>query len=114
MNANTNTARASILTFPSKSLKHPIARSSWISSVKYHAGFLVAFLKDGGCFIFYGVESHIAGLVLAGTGGRSVGHAFHRLLREVDEKTGKLGKWKYVYEWKEAGKEVEYLRRMLR
>lgn len=98
--------------------KQPISRSSWIESVRYHNGFLVAFTKGkqgkaGGCFIFRGVKPELAGLVLAGTGGRSVGHALHQLLREKRE-DGSLGDWKYAYQWKEAGKEVEELRRRMK
>jgi hypothetical protein len=103
----------------SQSRKEPIKRSSWIESVRYHQGFLVAFTKGkqgkscgGGAFIFHGVGPHVAGLVLAGTGGRSVGHALHRLLREV-KKDGTLGDWKYTYQYWQAGERVEELRRMM-
>lgn len=96
-----------------QSLKEPIKRSSWIEAVRYHQGFLVAFLKAGGAYVFSGVEPHVAGLVLAGTGGKSVGHALHRLLREVKE-NGTLGDWKYSYQYVKDRREVSELKEMMK
>lgn len=98
---------------PKQSRKSPIGRSSWVKAVRYHGGFLVVFTKQGGCFIFEGVPSEVCGLVLAGTGGKSVGHAVHQLLREKGE-GGKLGEWKYQYEYKGKGEEVEELWEMMK
>jgi hypothetical protein len=95
-----------------KDKKNPITRSSWIASVKYHEGFLVAFTKSGGAFIFQGVEPEVCGLVLAGTGGKSVGHALHQLLREKRE-DGSLGIWKYNYQFVKDEKEVKQLKEMM-
>lgn len=73
----------------------------------------MAFTKQGGAFIFEGVPSKLCGLVLAGTGGRSVGHALHRLLREVKE-DGTLGDWKYKKQYVKDEKEVKELKEMMK
>lgn len=110
--------QANLLTFPAtakapRSLKEPIKRSSWIEDVRYHRGFLVAFLRAGGAYVFSGVEPHVAGLVLAGTGGKSVGHALHQLLREKRE-DGTLGDWKYAYQYVSDEEEVKSLKEMMK
>lgn len=66
-----------------------------------------------GAFIFSGVPSEVCGLVLAGTGGRSVGHALHRLLREVKE-DGTLGEWKYQHQYVKGEKEVQELKEIMK
>lgn len=118
MYPNVIPARSKSLVQARQNRKEPISRSSWIESVRYHNGFLVAFTKgkggkSGGAFIFHGVEPEKCGLILAGTGGKSVGHALHQLLREKRE-DGSLGNWKYAYQWIGAGEEVEELRRMMK
>lgn len=110
---NLQKPKADILQFPKASKKNPLSRSSWIAEVRYHDGFLVAFLKSGGAYIFSDVPSNLAGLVLAGTGGKSVGHALHQLLREKKE-DGSLGNWKYMYQYQKDKKEVRELRRMMK
>lgn len=64
--------------------------SSWISSVVYKKvgdeSYIAIFLRDRPEALLYGgpespVPSWLPGLVQAGTGGKSIGHAYHKLLR---------------------------------
>lgn len=56
--------------------------SSWIQSVHYHRGFL-ALVTINGDALLYGdtVPSWIPGLLCAGTGRRSPGLAYNRLVK---------------------------------
>lgn len=60
--------------------------SSWISCLTYlrtsdgHR-FIAIFTRDGGALLYRGIPSHLPGLLAAGTARRSVGHAYHALLR---------------------------------
>lgn len=60
-------------------------QSSWILRVGYRRGFLALFLRDGSALLYGGPEtpvpSWVPGLIAAGTGRRSPGTAYHRLVR---------------------------------
>jgi len=55
--------------------------SSWITSIRYHNGYLAVFTSRGDALLHGNVPSYLAGLVQAGKGGRSVGSAYHKLVR---------------------------------
>lgn len=65
--------------------------SSWITSIRYrsvddgtgtgHTGYLAVFTSRGDVLLHGNVPSYLAGLVQAGKGGRSVGSAYHKLVR---------------------------------
>jgi hypothetical protein len=83
-----------------------VRRSSWIRSVAYRAGFLALFLAredlhDPPVALLYGsVPSWVPGLLMAGTGRRSVGLAYNRLV-----------KGRYAYQRITGGVQVDKLRR---
>jgi hypothetical protein len=111
MQTETKANPANLLSFPKsiKTRKNPVRRSSWIAEVKYHNGFLVCFTKQGTAFIFSDVPAHVVGLVLAGTGGKSVGHAFHKIMKDQETK-----EWKYPHQYVKDQKEVQELREMMK
>lgn len=89
----------------------PTPRSTWIRSISYHRGYLILFLRgdggtDGGSntALLYGpsVPSWAPGLLMAGTGRRSVGLAYVRLV-----------KGKYPYQRVEGIDKVRSLRKMM-
>lgn len=56
--------------------------SSWISSIYYHSGYLVLFLRsDDAAMVYSGVPPWVPGLLAAGTGRRSIGLAYNRLVK---------------------------------
>lgn len=86
--------------------------SSWISSVSYLRtprgdSFLSIFTQDGKALLYGGpgapIPSWLPGLLSAGLGGRSVGRAYHRLV-----------KGKYPYQRIEGKERVRELRRLMR
>lgn len=96
-------------------MTRPINSSSWILEVLYkriparpevgvkESRYLAIFTK-GGEALLYGpdIPSHLAGLVQAGLGGRSVGRAYHKLV-----------KGKYQYQKVEDKEKVKQLRQMM-
>lgn len=86
-------------------------KSSWIDSIRYKklpdgSSYVAIFLKRDEALLYGGPESPIPswlpGLVQAGTGGKSVGHAYHKLV-----------KGKYTSQRVEGKEAVQELRRML-
>lgn len=60
--------------------------SNWIDSIGYIPGFLAIFRRDGVALLYSGKDGHpipsyLPGLVLAGTGRRSPGLAYNRLIK---------------------------------
>jgi hypothetical protein len=55
--------------------------SSWISSIAYTRGFLAVFLTSGTVLLYADTPSWLPGLLCAGTGRRSVGLAYNRLVK---------------------------------
>lgn len=87
-------------------------KSSWISSILYKrtpdgASYVSVFLKGADAALLYGgptspIPSWLPGLLLAGTGRRSVGLAYNRLL-----------KGKYEYQRVEGKESVNALKEMM-
>lgn len=85
--------------------------SSWITSIRYrnvegsgHTGYLAVFTSHGDALLHGNVPSYLAGLVQAGKGGRSVGSAYHSLIRSKG----------YPYQHVTDTKAVRELREMMR
>lgn len=81
--------------------------SKWISAFTYRRTsdgqrYLAIFTLGGDAMLYRGVPSHLPGLLAAGTARRSVGHAYHVLLR------GKGYEYQHV-----AKSEVGELKQML-
>lgn len=82
--------------------------SSWISSIAYkrigEESYVAVFLKNRSEAMLYGpnLPSWLPGLVQAGTGGKSVGHAYHKLLRG-----------KFPYQKVEGQEKVRELKEMM-
>lgn len=84
-------------------------KSSWITDIRYKNGFLAIFTKDErtgdvSALLYAGVPSWVAGLVKAGTGRRSPGLAFNRLVKSKG----------YAYQRIEGKKKVKELREMMK
>lgn len=79
--------------------------SSWITGTDYRNGFLAVYTSTGTAMLYGGptgpVPAYVPGLVHAGTGRRSVGLAYNRLV-----------KGSYPYQQVEADR-VEELRQMM-
>lgn len=56
-------------------------KSHWIKSVAYKNGFLAIFLSNEEALLYGDVPSWAIGLIIAGTGRRSTGLAFNRLIK---------------------------------
>lgn len=85
--------------------------SSWIESIRYKklpdgSSYVAIFLKRDEALLYGGPDSPIPswlpGLVQAGTGGRSVGHAYHKLV-----------KGKFPSQRIEGAEKVQELRRIM-
>jgi hypothetical protein len=81
--------------------------SSWISSILYRNGFLAIFLKvdrdETPVALLYGdIPPRIPGLLIAGTGSRSIGLAYNRLVKD-----------RYPYNRVEGRAKVEELKRLM-
>ncbi len=57
------------------------ARSSWITAIAFRRGYLVIFTTSGTALLYAHVPSWLPGLLVAGTARRSVGHAYHKLVK---------------------------------
>lgn len=91
--------------------------SSWIASIRYlstpdGAHYLIIFAKSGEALLWKGtpssIPSYLPGLIQAGTGGRSVGHALHVLRKQAGVLEG------CGYQRITDKKEVQQLKEMVR
>jgi hypothetical protein len=87
--------------------------STWISSIAYRAGYLAVFIAPDHCpnsqvgripvaMLYAGTPSWLPGLLAAGTGRRSVGLAYNRLL-----------KGRYAYQRIEGAAKIAELRKLM-